>query len=118
VVVFRGPVALYTGWVSVATVLGTAATGVWAGLPGTGGLADLAAIVVLAAVAAILAWVVLSGTAVVAYAAATVWALAGIVGNDPGPAVTAAVVVVVVVVLASTARRVGAARDPWRAAFG
>jgi hypothetical protein len=104
--------------VSVATVLGTAATGVWAGLPGDGGLADFAAIVVLAAVAAILAWVVLSGTAVVGYAAATVWALAGIVGNDPGPAVTAAVVVVIVVVLTATARRVSAARDPWRAAFG
>jgi hypothetical protein len=117
-VVFRGAVALYTGWVSVATVLGTAATGVWAGLPGDGGLADFAAIVVLAAVAAILAWVVLSGTAVVGYAAATVWALAGIVGNDPGPAVTAAVVVVIVVVLTATARRVSAARDPWRAAFG
>ena len=34
-VAFRGPIALYTGWVSVAMVLGTAATGVWAGLPGT-----------------------------------------------------------------------------------
>lgn len=117
-VVFRGVIALYTGWVSVAVVLGTAATGVWAGLPGSGGLAAIAAVVVLAAVAAILAWVVLSGTAVVGYAAAAVWALAGVVGNDPGMVVTAAVIGVIVVVLAATARRVSAARDPWRAAFG
>ena len=84
---FRGPLALYTGWVSLATVLGTAATGVWAGLPGDNALAAIAAVVVLLAAAGIVAWVVLSGTAVVPYAAAVVWALIGIALNTPPAAV-------------------------------
>ena len=41
---FRLPVALYTGWVSLAMVPGTAATGVWLGLPGDGALAAIAAV--------------------------------------------------------------------------
>ena len=86
-IAFRGPIALYTGWVSMATVLGTAATGVWAGLPGANALAAIAAVVVLLAAAGIVAWVVLSGTAVVPYAAAVVWALIGIALNTPPAAV-------------------------------
>ncbi len=89
-VAFRGPIALYTGWVSLAVALGTAATGVAVGLPGSSALSTVAAIVVLLAVAAIVAWVVLSGTAVIGYAAAVVWALAGVALNDPPAAVVVA----------------------------
>ncbi len=117
-VVFRGVVALYTGWVSLATVLGTAATGVWAGLPGEGALPAVAAVVVLLAASAILAWVVLSGTAVVAYAAAAVWALAGIVANGPPTLVVGAGVVAILVVLGAAARRLTTAGNPRRAAWG
>jgi translocator protein len=115
---FRGPVALYTGWVSLATVLGTAATGVWAGLPGDNALATVAAVVLLLAVTAIAAWVVLSGTAVICYAAAVVWALAGIALNDPPAAVVVAGAIAIVVVLAATARRLTTAGNPPRAAWG
>ena len=117
-VVFRGVVAVYAGWVSLATVLGTAATGVWAGLPGTGALPAVAALVVLLAAAGIVAWVVLSGTAVMGYAAATVWALSGIVANDPPSRVSGAGMVAIVVVLGATARRIATAGVPMRAAFG
>jgi len=117
-VAFRGPIALYTGWVSLAVVLGTAATGVSIGLPGSNALAAVAAVVVLLAVTAIVAWVVLSGTAVVCYAAAVVWALAGIALNDPPAAVVVAGAIAIVVVLASTARRLTTAGNPPRAAWG
>ncbi|MDT7708198.1 MAG: hypothetical protein QOG20_3805 [Pseudonocardiales bacterium] len=117
-VLLRGPVALYTGWVSLAIVLGTAATGVWAGLPGQNALAAIAAVVVLLAVSAIVAWVVLSGTAVGAYAVATVWALAGIALNDPPGAVVVTGAIAIVIVLAATARRLTTAGNPMRAAWG
>lgn len=117
-VALRGVVALYTGWVSLATVLGTAATGVWIGLPGTGALAAVAGVVVLLAAAAILAWVALSGTAVVPFTAAAVWALAGIVAANESMIVSATAVVAAVVALSATARRVGTAAGPVRAAFG
>jgi len=115
---FRGPLALYTGWVSMATVLGTAATGVWAGLPGANALAAIAAVVVLLAAAGIVAWVVLSGTAVVPYAAAVVWALIGIALNSPPAAVVITCAIAIVVVLASTLRRVTTAGSRVRAAWG
>jgi benzodiazapine receptor len=115
---FRGPVALYAGWVSMATVLGTAATGVWAGLPGANALAAIAAVVVLLAVAGIVSWVVLSGTAVVPYAAAVVWALLGIALNAPPAAVVITGAVVIVIVLAATVRRVTTAGSRVRAAWG
>jgi translocator protein len=117
-VAFRGPIALYAGWVSLAVVLGTAATGVWAGLPGDNALSTVAAVVVLLAVAAIVAWVVLSGTAVIAYAAAVVWALAAVSLNDPPAAVVVAGAVAIVVTLAATARRLSTAGNPPRAAWG
>lgn len=117
-IAFRGPIALYTGWVSLATVLGTAATGVWIGLPGDNALATVAAVVVLLAAATIVAWVVLSGTAVVGYAAATVWALIGIALNDPPAAVVVAGAISIVGVLAATARRLTTAGNPMRAAWG
>ena len=109
-VAFRGPIALYTGWVSLAVVLGTAATGVAVGLPGSGALSTVAAVVVLLAVAAIVAWVVLSGTAVIGYVVAVVWALAGVALNDPPAAVVVAGAFAIVVVL-----HAGEWRDPaWR----
>ncbi len=117
-ITFRGPIALYTGWVSVATVLGTAATGVGIGLPGDNALAVVAAVVVLLVAAAIVSWVVLSGSAVVAYAAAVVWALAGIALNDRPAAVVVTGAVSIVLVLAATARRLTAAGNPPRAAWG
>jgi hypothetical protein len=117
-VVFRGSIALYTGWVSLAVVLGTAATGVWAGLPGTGALPAIAAVVVLLAAAGILMWVVLSGTAVVGYAAAAVWALAGIALGDAPTAVGGTALLAILTVLGATARRITTAGNPMRAAFG
>jgi translocator protein len=117
-VLVRGTVALYTGWVSLATALGTAATGVWVGLPGTGALAAIAAVVVLLAVTAVVSWAVLSGTAVVPFAAAAVWAVVGVALNDPPAAVVVAGAVAIVLVIASTARRIITAGFPTRAAWG
>ena len=117
-IVLRGTIAVYTGWVSLATVLGTAATGVWIGLPGDGPLATVAAVVVLLATVAIVCWVIVSGTAVVGYAAAVVWGLAGITLNDPPTAVAAAGVVAVLITIAAAVRRVSTAGNPMRAAFG
>lgn len=117
-VVMRGTIALYTGWVSLATALGTAATGAWIGLPGTGSLATIAAVVVLVAVAAIVCWVVLSGTAVVGYAVAAVWASIGIALNDPPPAVVVAGAIAIVAILAATTRRITTAGSPVRAMWG
>jgi translocator protein len=117
-VVFRGTVAVYTGWVSMATPLGTAATGVWFGLPGTGVLATILAVVVLIAVTGIVAWAVLAGTAVVPFAAAVVWALTGIALNDRPAAIVVAAAIAIVIVIAATARRITTAGYPVRAAWG
>jgi translocator protein len=117
-IAFRGPIALYTGWVSMATVLGTAATGVWAGLPGANALAAIAAVVALLAATGIVGWVVLSGTAVVPYAAAVVWALVGIALNAQPAAVVGTCAIAVVIVLATALRRVTTAGSRVRAAWG
>jgi benzodiazapine receptor len=117
-VAFRLPVALYTGWVSLAVVAGTAATGARLGLPGDGALAEIAAVLVLLVAAGIVASVVTYATAVVGYAAAAVWALVGIALNDPPAAVGVAAAVAAVVVLFATARRVSTSGDPRRAAWG
>lgn len=117
-VVARGTVALYAGWVSMATPMGTAATGVWIGLPGTGALAVIAAVVVLLAVTATVSWAVLSGTAVVPFAVAAMWALVGTALNDPPEAVVVAGAIALVTVLAATARRISTAGFPVRAAWG
>jgi hypothetical protein len=117
-VVARGTVALYAGWVSMATPMGTAATGVWIGLPGTGALAAIAAVVVLLAVTAIVSWAVLSGTAVVPFAVGAVWAIVGTALNDPPYGVVIAGAVAIVAVLAATARRISTAGYPVRAAWG
>jgi benzodiazapine receptor len=114
----RGTVAVYTGWVSLATAIGTAATGAWIGLPNTGALAATAAVVVLLAVTAIVSWVVLAGTAVVPYAAAAVWAIVGVSLNDPPAGVVVAGAIAIVIVIASTTRRIATAGYPVRAAWG
>jgi translocator protein len=114
---FRVPVALYTGWVSLAIVMGTAATGVWLGLPGTSAIATVASIIVLVAVAAVLMWVVFNGTAVVGYSAAVVWGLAGVAAMAP-LSVSVTAVLVLLVVLGATVRRISAAANRTRAAFG
>ena len=114
----RFPVALYTGWVSLAVVAGTAATGVRLGLPGDGALATIAAVLMLLVVAGIAASVTTFGTAVVGYAAAAVWALVGIALDGPPPAVGVAAAVASVVVLFAAARRVSTSGDPRRAAWG
>jgi translocator protein len=117
-VVLRGTVALYTGWVSFAIALATAATGAWIGLPGSGALAAIAAVVVLLAVSVIASWVVLAGTAVIGYSVAAVWAAAGIALNDPPAAVVVAGAIAIVVIIASTTRRLTTAGNPMRAAWG
>jgi hypothetical protein len=117
-VLARGTVALYAGWVSMATPMGTAATGVWIGLPGTGALATIAAVVVLLAVTATVSWAVLSGTSVVPFAVAAAWAIVGIALNDPPAGVVVAGAIAIVVVLAATARRISTAGFPVRAAWG
>jgi len=114
----RLPVALYTGWVSLAVAAGTAATGVRLGLPGDGALAEIAAVLILLVAAGIAASVVTYATAVVGYGAAAVWALVGIALNGPPAAVGVAAAVAAVVVLFATARRVGTSGDPRRAAWG
>ena len=117
-VALRFPVALYTGWVSLAVVAGTAATGVRLGLPGDGALATIAAVLILLVAAGIVASVTTFGTAVVGYAAAVVWALVGIALDQPPAAVGVAAAVASVVVLFSTARRISTSGDPRRAAWG
>src|ERR1700712_1384934 len=114
--VLRFPIALYTGWVSLAVVAGTAATGVRLGLPGDGALATIAAVLILIVTAGIVAGVVFSGTAVVGYAVAAVWALVGIALNAPPAAVGVTAAVATVVVLFAAARRVSTSGDPRRAA--
>jgi translocator protein len=116
--VFRLPVALYTGWVSLAVVAGTAATGVRLGLPGDGALAAIAAVLILIATAGIVASVVTYATAVVGYSVAALWALVGIALNGPPAAVGVAAAIAAVVVLFATARRVSTSGDPRRAAWG
>jgi hypothetical protein len=117
-VVARGTVALYAGSVCMAMPMATAATGVWFGLPGTGALAAIAAVVVLLAVTVIVALAVLSGTAVVLFTAGAVWAIVGIALNDPPAGVVVAGAIAIVLVLAATARRIGTAGYPTRAAWG
>jgi benzodiazapine receptor len=116
--VFRLPVALYTGWVSLAVVAGTAATGVRLGLPGDGALAAIAAVLILIATAGIVASVVTYATAVVGYSVAALWALVGIALNGPPAAVGVAAAIAAVVLLFATARRVSTSGDPRRAAWG
>ena len=117
-VVLRGTVALAAGWFSLAVPVATALTGAWIGLPADGALAAIAAVVVLLAVTGIVCWAVLSGTAVVGYAAGAVVAIIGIALNDRSDALVVAGAIAIVAVIASTARRLATAGMPLRAAWG
>ncbi|HEY2194546.1 MAG TPA: hypothetical protein VGH76_19920 [Actinomycetospora sp.] len=112
------PVAFYAGWVSVATVVGTAATGRWAGLPGEGTVALVLGVVVLLATGVIAAGVATAGPAPVAYGASTLWALGGVALAGSGVSVTVAAIVAAVVVVLAVARRLARAPQPLAAAFG
>lgn len=116
----HGPVALYAGWVSVATVVGAATTGTFLGAPGTGGVATVLGALVLLVTGAIAAAVVARTAGALPYAASVVWALGAIVVMGPPLAVTVAALVALVAVVAVAARRVLAAPRGRRvaAAFG
>ena len=114
----HGPLALYAGWVSVATVVGTAATGRWAGLPGDGPVALILAAVMLVVTGLIATAVTSAGPAPVAYAAAVLWALGGVIVAGPGLAVGIAAGIAAVLVLAAVIRRLVTAPEPLAAAFG
>jgi hypothetical protein len=116
----HGPVALYAGWVSVATVVGAATTGAFLGADGTGTVATVLGTLVLLATGAIASGVAARAAGAVAYAAAVVWALGAIVVMGPPLPVVIAALVALVAVVAVVVRRVLAARPGARvaAAFG
>lgn len=116
----HGPVALYAGWVSVATVVGAATTGAFLGAPGTGGLATVLGALVLLLTGAVAGAVVARTAGALPYAAAVVWALAAIVAMAPPLAVTLAALLALVTVVAVATRRVLTAPPAHRlrAAFG
>lgn len=116
-----GPVALYTGWVSLATVVGVATTGEFLGVDSSGALGTVLATLVLLVVAGIAGAVTARAAAAVPYAAAVVWALGGIVVmGPPVPVVLAALAAVAVVVVVAVRRVVTApaTSDRTVAAFG
>ena len=112
----HGPVALYTGWVSVATVVGAATTGTFLGAPGTGGVAVALGVVVLLVTGVIAAGVVARAAGALPYAAAVVWALGAIVVMGPPWPVSAAAVLAIVAVVAVALRRVTSAPAGRKAA--
>ena len=100
------------------TVVGTAATGRWAGLPGDGPVALILAAVMLVVTGLIATAVTSAGPAPVAYAAAVLWALGGVIVAGPGLAVGIADGSAAVLVLAAVIRRLVTAPEPLAAAFG
>jgi translocator protein len=116
----HGPVALYAGWVSVATVVGAATTGTFLGAPGAGGVATVLGALVLLVTAVIAAGVVTRTAGALPYAASVVWALGAIVAMAPPLPVVVAAVVALVAVVVAAARRVRTAPRSRRvaAAFG
>ena len=113
----HAPVAFYAGWVSLATVVGTATTGAWFGLQGTGAVAQTAGIVVLLVTGAIAAWVVSHAGAALAYTASVVWGLGWIVAVAP-VVVALAAALAALGVLAALAARVARSRDRVAALAG
>jgi translocator protein len=116
----HGPVALYTGWVSLATVVGFATTGASLGIDSSGALGTILGTVVLLVVAAIAGWVTARAAGAVPYAAAVVWALFFIVVMGPPLPVLLAALIALATVVTIATRRVVAARRGTRiaAAFG
>lgn len=107
------PVAVYTGWVSAATVVGLVTTITAGGVTVTA----TTAVIVLAAATVPIAVASWFGNATIGYAGAVVWALAWIIAQaSGGVAVATAVclVVVVVTVVVATGRR----RDRTTALLG
>jgi benzodiazapine receptor len=97
----HGTVAVYTGWVSVASVVGAVTTATAAGVT----VPDRLGAVLLLAAAALVAWLVIKSHAVVGYVAAVVWALGWIAAASADDVriaalISAAIVVAVVVVRA------------------
>ena len=112
----HGPVALYAGWASVATVVGAASTGAALGIPSSGVLGVVLGTVVLLVTGLVAGGVTARARAAVPYAAAVTWALGAIVVAGPAAPVTIAAVVALVAVLAVTVWRVR--RGHLAAAFG
>lgn len=115
---FRLPVALYLGWSSVALVLGLMAAGVAVGMPGQGVLAQTAAILLLVILAAVVLSVTGSAAGIAGFAAAVVWALAGVAANDRPIAVSVVAVVAAVAVAVAAVRRIRRSVQPGRIALG
>lgn len=105
----HGPVALYAGWASVATVVGAASTGAALGVPSDGVLGIVLGTVVLLATGAIAGAVTARTRAAVPYAAAVVWALGAVVVAGPALPVTLAALLALLAV---------AALAVWRARAG
>lgn len=116
----HGPVALYTGWVSVATVVGAATTGTFLGAAGGGALATVLGTLVLLVTGGIACAVAARAAGALPFAASVVWALGAIVVMGPPLPVVLAAVVALVAVVAVVARRVVTAAPGRRvpAAFG
>jgi benzodiazapine receptor len=91
-----GPVALYTGWVAVASLVGTAATGRWLGIEGDGAVSLLAWIVLLA-IGMIGNWVADHGRSPAVFTAALIWGLLWILPGGPEWVVTPVLVAVLAV---------------------
>lgn len=114
----HGPVALYLGWMSVATVLGAATTGAALGIDSSGGLGEVLAIVALLGTAGIVLWVLSRATATLPFAAAVGWALVWVaVATWSAPVAGTALVAAVIVVAGAFVRVITAVR-PARAAWG
>lgn len=112
------PIALYTGWVSVATVVGAASTGAALGANTSGTVATVLSVVALVATGVITLSVVRVAAAVAAYAVAVAWALGGIaVAQTPATVVAAATVTLAIIVLGG-AWRIWRSAEPARVALG
>ncbi|PSL47112.1 TspO/MBR related protein [Saccharothrix carnea] len=108
------PVAVYTGWVAMATVAGAATTGA---------ASDAAPSVTVAVIAVLLTGAVAATAAlrlpaVVGYAAAVCWALIWIVVGTPAAPVQVAGTFAVVMVLVASVVRAYRAGDVTRSAWG
>ncbi|MBC3193281.1 hypothetical protein H7X46_19665 [Pseudonocardia sp. C8] len=115
---FRLPVAIYLGWSAVALVLGLMTAGVAVGVPADGAVPQTGAILLLVVLTAGALSVIGSTCGFAGFAAAVVWGLAGIAGNDRPVAVTVVVIVAAVVVGLQAVRRTARSVEPVRLALG
>jgi benzodiazapine receptor len=112
------PVALYAGWVSVAVVVGAASTGAALGAGVSGAGDDVLAVAAIAVTAGITVVVLRTARAVLGYAVAVVWALAGIAVAGASVSVVVASVVAAALVASAAVVLVRTAARPARAALG